>query len=82
VRARKSLSLRMVWGFFFGSKCAISQIVMNRSARAACFDTAGVQSITTAFDDALRELRLDRADPKAEILPPWKRQPNDSVRAS
>jgi len=30
--------------------------------------TASVKAVTTAFDDALRELGLDRADPRAEIL--------------
>jgi hypothetical protein len=41
---------------------------MNRLALAAGFDTAALRAMNTAFDDALRELSLDRADPKAEIL--------------
>ena len=41
---------------------------MNRLALAASFDTAAVQALNAAFDNALRELSLDRADPKAEIL--------------
>jgi len=39
-----------------------------RLMQAAAFDDAAVKIITTAFDDALRELGLDRTDPDAEIV--------------
>jgi hypothetical protein len=35
---------------------------------AAAFDSEAVAIIATAFDHALRELSMDRADPKAEIV--------------
>jgi hypothetical protein len=34
----------------------------------AAFDLAAVKSITTAFDAAIEEFDLDRADPVAEII--------------
>ena len=36
--------------------------------QAAAFDAAAVQIITTAFDNALKELGLELTDPKAEVV--------------
>jgi hypothetical protein len=41
---------------------------VKRLLEGAAFDAAAVKTITTAFDEALRELHLDRSDPKAEVL--------------
>jgi hypothetical protein len=41
---------------------------IHQLMQAAAFDAAAVKIITTAFDDALRELVLDRTDPKAEMV--------------
>jgi hypothetical protein len=39
-----------------------------RLLQHAAFDSETVKALTTAFDAALRELGLDRTDPKAEIV--------------
>ena len=41
---------------------------IHRLMEAAAFDAVAVEIMTTAFDDTLRELSLDRADPRAEIV--------------
>lgn len=41
---------------------------ISRLVQAAAFDAAAVKIITTAFDDALKELGIERTDPKAEIV--------------
>lgn len=41
---------------------------IDRLMQAAAFDDAAVKVITAAFDDALRELGLERTDAKAEIV--------------
>ena len=41
---------------------------VHRLMQTAAFDAATVKIITTAFDDALKELGLERTDPKAEVV--------------
>lgn len=43
-------------------------MAINRLLDDAAFDAAAVKVITTAFDDIVRELRLDRTGPAAEII--------------
>jgi len=41
---------------------------IQRLMQAAAFHAAALEIITTAFDDALKELGLERTDPKAEVI--------------
>jgi hypothetical protein len=41
---------------------------INVLLQGAAFDAAAVKIITTAFDDAIRELGIERSDPDAEIV--------------
>jgi hypothetical protein len=38
--------------------------------QGSAFDVATVKVMTSAFDDALKELGLERTDPRAESSPP------------
>jgi Spy/CpxP family protein refolding chaperone len=41
---------------------------IHQLIQAAAFDAAAVKVLTTAFDDTLKELGLERTDSKAEII--------------
>ena len=41
---------------------------IHRLMQGIAFDAAGVKIMTSAFDDALKELGLECTDPRAEII--------------